>query len=99
LTFLNEWQKLLGANPANLSLAQQTGRLPARTWRLHEQRAFNYPLRGVLAESRYVSLTTGECSLSSTIPDAVKFEAALVGRSRLRSEGVATRLAGRQISH
>ena len=44
--FLNQSQKLLGANPAQLSLAQQTREADGTNLAVYEQRPFSYSLRG-----------------------------------------------------
>ena len=100
--FLNTWQKLLGANPAQLSLAQQTKDATGANLVVYEQRPFTYPLRG--AYGRIEIRFAGDrriSSLSSTaIPDADKIQTALnASVPRLKSEEIATHLGGRAITY
>src|SRR6266699_6500082 len=44
--FLNEWQKLIGADPAQLSLVQESTNADGTKTAVYEQRPFSYPLRG-----------------------------------------------------
>jgi len=100
--FINQWQKLLGANPAQLSLAQESKDTDGTNLAAYEQRAFSYPLRGGFGrveirftnDRRILSLT------STAIPDADKIQIGLsTSAPRLKSEDVATHLAGRKISY
>ena len=100
--FLNQWQKLLGANPAHLSLAQQTRASDGTNVAVYEQRPFSYPLRGPYGriEIRFAN-DRRITSLSSTaIPDADKIQTALVASApRLKSEDVVTHLVGRKVDY
>jgi hypothetical protein len=100
--FLNQWQKLLGANPAQLSLAHQAANGDGTQVAVFEQRAFPYPLRGGFGkievrfanDRRLLSLT------STAIPDADKVQTALSATApRLKSEDVPTHLSGRKIDY
>lgn len=100
--FLNQWQKLLGATSAQLSLAQQAANSDGTSVAVFEQRAFPYPLRGGFGkievrfanDRRLLSLT------STAIPDADKVQTALSATApRLKSEDVPTHLSGRKIDY
>src|ERR1700730_3523151 len=100
--FLNQWQKLLGANPAQLSLAQQTKDADGTNLAVYEQRPFSYPLRGAYGriEIRFAN-DRRIMSLSSTaIPDADKIQTALSAAApRLKVQDVTTHLAGRKVAY
>jgi hypothetical protein len=99
--FLNQWQKLLGANPAQLSLAQQS-KNGGENLAVYEQRAFSYPLRGPYGRIEiHFKDDRRITSLSSTaIPDADKIQAALAASApQLKTEDVAKHLAGRKITY
>lgn len=100
--FLNTWQKLLGANPAQLSLAQQTKDATGANLAVYEQRPFSYQLRGAYGriEIRFTN-DRRIINLSSTaIPDADKIQTALSASvPRLKSEEIATHLSGRAVAY
>lgn len=100
--FLTAWQRLLGADPAQLSLAQQSRNADGTNTAVYEQRAFNYPLSGPygrieisFADDRRIM------RLSSTaIPEAARIQTALSSSTpQLKAEDVATRLAGRKVTY
>jgi hypothetical protein len=77
--FLSQSQKLIGADPAQLSLVQQITNADGSQTVVYDQRAFSYPLRGGYGrlELRF-AFDRRVLSLSSTaIPDADKIQAAL----------------------
>lgn len=100
--FLNQWQKLLGANPAQLSLLQHVKETNGTNLVVYEQRPFSYALRGPYGriEIRFAN-DRRIISLSSTaIPDADKIQTALSASvPRLKAEDVATHLAGRKVNY
>lgn len=100
--FLNQWQKLLGAKPAQLSLAQQTREADGLNLVVYEQRPFSYLLRGPYGRIEVRFANDGRIiALSSTaIPDADKIQTALgASASRLKSEVVTTKLTGRKVDY
>jgi hypothetical protein len=100
--FLNQWQKLLGAVPAQLSLAQQTRDADGTNVAVYEQRPFSYPLRGAYGriEIRFSNDRRIRGLSSTAIPDADKIQTALNALApRLKSEDVATHLSGRAVSY
>jgi hypothetical protein len=100
--FLNLWQKLLGAKPAQLSLAQQTREADGINLAVYEQRPFSYLLRGPYGRIEIRFTNDGRItSLSSTaIPDADKIQTSLAATApRLKPEVVAEKLAGRKVDY
>lgn len=100
--FLTRWQTLLGANPAQLSLAQQTRNADGTNSAVYEQRAFNYPLRGAYGRIEIGFANDRRITrLSSTaIPEATRIQTALsLSAPQLKAEDVATHLAGRKVTY
>jgi hypothetical protein len=100
--FLTGWQRLLGADPTQLSLAQQTRNADGTNSAVYEQRAFNYPLSGAYGrieigfadDRRIVRLS------STAIPEAARIQTTLsLSAPRLKAEDVPTHLAGRKVSY
>jgi hypothetical protein len=99
---LVEWQKLIGANPQQLSLVQEIANADGTKTAVYEQRAFSYPLRGnygkvevQFAADRHV------LNLSSTsIPDSDRIQAALVNAAtRLKNAEDSVAVAGRSFTY
>jgi hypothetical protein len=100
--FLNEWQKLLGADPAQLSLIQESKNSDGTTTVVYEQRPFTYPLRGDYGkvEVRFAP-NRRILGLSSTaIPDTPHTQAALsAAPPRLKAEEIPAKLIGRNFTY
>jgi hypothetical protein len=86
--FIREWQELIGADPAKLSLVERVDQPDGSKLANYEQRPFRYPIRGnygklqirFTADRRVLSLT------SSCIPDAERIQTSISAYSvRLRS--------------
>jgi hypothetical protein len=94
--FINEWQELIGSDPAELSLVERIDQPDGSKLASYEQRPFRYPLRGnygklqihFTTDRRVLSLT------SSCIPDAERIQTTLPGFSsvRLRSREAVQKL-------
>jgi hypothetical protein len=100
--FLKQWQKLLGADPVQLSLAQQTKDADGTHLAIYEQRPFSYPLHGAYGriEIRFSGDGRIRSLSSSAIPDADKIQTAVNALApRIKSEGVTTHLSGRAVSY
>jgi len=100
--FLNQSQKLLGANPAQLSLAQQTKEANGTNLAVYEQRPFSYALRGGYGriEIRFANDRRITGLSSTAIPEADKIQTALSASiPRLKSEDVTTHLNGRKVDY
>jgi hypothetical protein len=100
--FLTEWQKLIGANPQQLSLVQETANAAGTKTAVYEQRPFSYPLRGdfgkvevqFAADRRVLNLS------STAIPDSERIQTALSAAvARIKSEDTAGKIAGRSGSY
>lgn len=77
--FINDWQVLIGANPAHLSLVERTDRPDGLKVAKYEQRPFRYPLRGGygLLEIQFLANRVLRNLTSTCIPDAERLQAAL----------------------
>ncbi len=87
--FIKEWQELIGADPAKLSLVERVDQPDGSKLASYEQRPFRYPIRGnygkiqirFTADRRILNLT------STCIPDAERMQTTLSGVSiRLKAE-------------
>lgn len=100
--FLNEWQKLLGADPAQLSLVQESTNADGTKTAVYEQRPFSYPLRGDYGR---VEVRFGPdrrlINLSSTaIPDSQLIQSALSAATpQLKGEEIPAKLIGRTFTY
>jgi len=98
--FLNEWKTLLGADPAQLTLVNDTvGNDGTRTV-LFEQRTFPYPLRGdygkvsvrFAPDRRLIDVS------STAVPDGERIQAALRAAAlQVRNKPIDPKLNGRAI--
>lgn len=93
--FIKEWQELIGADPAKLSLLERVDRPDGTKLANYEQRPFRYPLRGnygklqihFAPDRRVLNLT------STCIPDADRMQATLSALIvRLKAEDAAKQL-------
>jgi hypothetical protein len=100
--FLNEWQNLLGADPAQLSLVQETTNNDGTKTAIYQQKPFAYPLRGDFgkievrfgADRHLINLT------STAIPDSQHIQSALSAATPpLKSDEIAARLIGRRVNY
>ena len=100
--FLNEWKMLLGADPPQLSLVNETTNADGTKTAFYEQRPFSYPLRGEygkvdirFAPDRRV------LELSSTaIPDSERIQAALTAAQPVvKAEEIPAKLVGRTLNY
>jgi hypothetical protein len=78
--FTEQWTKLIGAKPAELSLVEHNTRPDGTTIAKYEQRPFRFPLRGdygrleiIFADRRIIDIK------SSCIPDAERIQSVLAG--------------------
>jgi hypothetical protein len=93
--FINDWQELIGAEPARLSLVERVDRPDGMKVANYEQRPFRYPIRGnygklqinFAADRRVINLS------SSCIPDADQIQTALSALNvRLKAEDAVQQL-------
>ena len=100
--FLRDWQKLIGADPLQLSLVEELTNSDGTRTAVYEQKPFSYPLRGdygkvlvqFAADRRVVALS------STAIPDSENIQAALSAAAlRLKNEDMATKIAGRSVTY
>jgi hypothetical protein len=100
--FIREWQELIGADPAKLSLVAREDQPDGAKSATYEQRPFRYPIRGNFgkllirfAPDRRVLNISSTC-----IPDADRLQAALAAISpRLQAEDVITAVRTTPINH
>lgn len=77
--FINEWQQLIGADPAKLSLVERADQPDGSKLANYEQRPFRYPIRGNYGKLQ-IHFATDRRVLnlsSSCIPDADRLQTAL----------------------
>jgi len=100
--FLAEWKPLIGAEPAQLSLVNESTGSDGTRIVLYEQRPFIYPLRGdygkiqvrFTADGRVLSLT------STAIPESERIQAALKATlPRTTADKIPTKLAGQTLNY
>lgn len=93
--FIKEWQELIGADPAKLSLVERVDQPDGTKLANYEHRPFRYPIRGnygklqihFTSDRRVLNLT------SSCIPDAERIQTSLSAFSiRLRSREAVQKL-------
>jgi hypothetical protein len=100
--FLNQSQKLIGADPSQLSLVQQATNPDGTQTAVYDQRPFGYPLRGGYGkiEIRFTS-DRRVLSLSSTaIPEAARIQASLNAvKPTIKEEEIAKQLSGKTLSY
>lgn len=93
--FINEWQELIGADPAKLSLVERIDQPDGSKLANYEQRPFRYPIRGNYGKLQiHFAADRRVLNLSSTcIPDADRLQTALSALSvRLKAEDAAQQL-------
>ncbi len=87
--FIKEWQELIGADPAKLSLVERVDQPEGSKLANYEQRPFRYPIRGNFGKLQ-IRFTTDRhlLNLTSTcIPDADRMQTALSAVNvRLKAE-------------
>lgn len=100
--FLNEWKTVIGAVPAQLSLAGESSGGDGSKTAFYEQRPFSYPLRGdygkvqvrFAPDRRVLSLS------SSAIPESERIQAALKATlPKISADEVPAKLAGRTFNY
>jgi hypothetical protein len=100
--FIKEWQELIGADPAKLSLVERTDQPDGSKTANYEQRAFRYPLRGNYgklqirfgADRRLLNVA------STCIPDAERIQGALGALAvRVKVEDAIQQLRQRGLSY
>jgi hypothetical protein len=79
--FIVEWQRLIGAQPNELSLVERIDEPSGTKIARYEQRPFRYPLRGAFGRLEFRFRSDGQLvGLSSNcIPNADRLQAALAG--------------------
>jgi hypothetical protein len=100
--FLIEWKTLIGAEPAQLSLVNESTGIDGSKTAFYEQRPFSYPLRGEYGkvEVRFAS-DRRVLNLSSTaIPDSERIQSALkAALPALKPEEIPAKLVGRAFNY
>src|SRR6266508_2976618 len=100
--FIREWQELIGADPAKLSLIERVDQPDGSKLANYEQRPFRYPIRGnygklqirFTADRRVLNLT------STCIPDAERMQTTLSGVSiRLKAEDAVQRVHDKALEY
>jgi hypothetical protein len=100
--FIKDWQDLIGADPAKLSLVERVDQPDGTKVALYEQRPFRYPIRGnfgkleirFTADRRLVNLS------STCIPDADRVQTALSAIAvKLKPEDAINQIANNGITH
>lgn len=100
--FLNEWQKLIGADPQQLSLVQEIAHNDGTKTAVYEQKPFSYPLRGdygkvevhFAADRRILSLS------STAIPESQRIQTALTAAApRAKGQEILAKLIGRSFTY
>lgn len=100
--FIKEWQELIGADPAKLSLVERVDQPDGLKLANYEQRPFRYPIRGnygklqirFSADRRVLGLT------STCIPDAERMQTTLAGVSiRLKAEDAVQQLHDKGVEY
>jgi hypothetical protein len=100
--FIKEWQELIGADPAKLSLVDRVDQPDDSKLANYEQRPFRYPMRGNYgklqirfnADRRVLNLT------STCIPDAERMQTTLAGVSiRLKAEDAAQQVRDKGLEY
>jgi len=78
--FVNEWRRLIGADPSQLSLVEQLDQPDGTKLANYEQRPFRYPLRGDYGKLQiHFSPDRRVLNVTSTcIPDTERMQTALV---------------------
>ena len=100
--FIREWQDLIGADPAKLSLIERLDQPDGTKVATYEQRPFRYPIRGNFGRLE-IRFTTDRrvIDMSSTcVPDAERMQSALAGITvKLKPEDAATQLVNTSVSY
>ena len=100
--FLNEWKTLIGAEPAQLSLVNESSGTDGSKTAFYEQRPFSYPLRGDYGKVE-VRFTTDRRVLnvsSTAIPESERLQTALKAAvPALKSEEIPATLVGRTFNY
>jgi hypothetical protein len=100
--FLNEWKALLGAEPSQLSLVNETTNADGTKTAFYEQRPFSYPLRGEYGkvDIRFASDRRVLILSSTAIPDSVRIQAALTATQPVvKADEIPAKLAGRTFNY
>ena len=100
--FLNEWQNLLGADPAQLSLVQESTNTDGTKTAIYEQKPFTYPLRGDFGkvEVRFAPDRRLISVSSNAIPDSQHIQSTLAAATpKLKSDEIPAKLIGRRVSY
>ncbi|HXD30091.1 MAG TPA: hypothetical protein VN643_03175 [Pyrinomonadaceae bacterium] len=100
--FLNEWKTLLGVEPAQLALVNDSIGLDGTRVVNYDQRPFTYPLVGPYGkvEIRFAPDRRILAVTSSGIPDAAKLQAVLNGAAtQVRSLDTNAKLKGHAVSY
>lgn len=100
--FIRDWQVLIGADPAKLSLVDRLDQPDGSKLAKYEQRPFRYPIRGNYGKLQ-IQFTTDRrvLNISSTcIPDADRMQTALAAVSvRFKAEDVPKQLHDNDITY
>jgi hypothetical protein len=100
--FLREWQKLIGADPQQLTLVQELAHNDGTKTAVYEQKPFSYPLRGdygrvevhFAADRRILSLS------STAIPESQRIQTALTAAApRAKGQELLPKLIGRSFTY
>ena len=100
--FINDWQNLIGSDPAVLTLVERVDLKDGRKVAKYEQRPFRYPLRGAYGKLE-IQFTADRrlLNVSSTcIPDAERLQPAIAAVIPLaKSEDAITHVKGKVITY
>src|SRR6266550_3842032 len=100
--FLSEWKALLGAEPSQLSLVNETTNADGTKTAHYEQRPFSYPLRGEYGkiDIRFAADRRVPELSSTAIPDSERIQAALsAAQPVVTADEIPKKLIGRTVSY
>jgi hypothetical protein len=100
--FLNEWKTLLGVDPVQLALVNESTASDGTRIATYEQRPFTYPLRGPYGkiEIRFAPDRRILDVTSTAIPEAQRLQIALnAAAAQVKSQDVNKKLAGHAVSY
>src|SRR2546430_9598847 len=100
--FLRDWKTLLGTDPAQLTLINDTPANDGTRTVVYEQRPFTYPLRGDYGkvEVRFASDRRILNVSSTAIPDSVRIQSTLNSVvPQIKAEDVASKLVNRTVTY
>ncbi len=100
--FIKDWQELIGADPAKLSLVERLDQPDGSKLANYEQRPFRYPIRGNYGKLQIRFATDRRVlNIASTcIPDADRMQTALAAISvRLKAEDALKQLRGSDLMY